>query len=97
MTVHRIRFAAAFAACLVFGLATVAAFAVVLRMPPSSAPSIRHATISGCSSVGCAQIGDIATYTLTGRVIAISQPQPGVICVQLGSASSAGEYCARSK
>lgn len=50
-----------------------------------------------CMAVSCARLGDEVTYVLHGKVTAVQVPQPGVICVQVASAKSGGDYCALAK
>jgi hypothetical protein len=47
-----------------------------------------------CSTVGCAKLGDSVTYVLSGRVTSVSSPQAGVVCVQVQSQKSGGDFCA---
>lgn len=96
MRLYPVRFAAAWLVCFLIGLAAVvaAAAAVTGRLP--SRPDSPQPTAPACASVGCATIGDNATYTLHGRISSIQEPQPGVRCVQVQDANSAGQFCART-
>lgn len=49
---------------------------------------------AACTTVGCANLGDHVTYTLSGTVTQVSSPQPGVVCVQVQAKTHAGDMCA---
>lgn len=85
------RFAAAYVICVLLGFAAVVAFAGQLKTGVHHPRPKPHR--AGCVKVGCAQVGDTVTYELHGRVVSVSEPQPGVVCVQTGSSRQAGQIC----
>lgn len=89
----RARFAAAFVLCALFGLAGVLAFAGQLKAGFHRPVYTQSRETQTCEKVGCAQVGDSAQYAVKGRVVSVSEPQPGVLCVQLQSTTQASQVC----
>lgn len=89
---NRVRFGFAYLVVGVCGFSAVVGAAAVIKSGGDR--PVHHAKKSaGCSSVTCAQVGDTVTYTLHGRVASVSEPQPGVICVQTASSTQGGQVC----
>lgn len=90
---HRARFVTCYVLLGMCALGCVVGVAVGLRGQLPSPPRSQGRDSHTCVQVGCAQVGDQAEYRLHGRVTQVSEPQPGVRCVQVSSARSAGDLC----
>lgn len=77
-------------------VAAVAAMTATIMVAKHRVPGLPKSTkpqATFCASVSCASLGDTVTYVLHGQVTQVQSPQAGVICVQVSSQKSGGDYC----
>lgn len=88
----KVRFVALYGLLCLCGFAAVMAFFGLLKYGPHHHRS-RVRVTHVCVSPKCAKVGDHLSVVLDGTVSQVSEPQPGVVCVQVQARSHAGDFC----